>query len=231
MSKRDRDWTMPVLIAFNKGEWTGYELLMRAIERMTSVCSIPKYELFKKVLKEYHKYRSIYDMDHNSPSLLICRMLSLAKTCTMLTVPQTELDIRNIMSDITLPYHANSRYPILPNLMLEHLGKLFDDSTMYIDKNILGPDQSFSDIKEIFIRNFSISYFSNWQNNIVEPRPWILLCIEQILLVIPDNSKLACSNLINRSAEEIAKDPRTFANTTSMQPSIVSRFWYALGFR
>ena len=202
--------TIPVLLGKNGDQWYGWPTIMKHLKNVTSVCGISHFQLYEKTLKEYHRHRSIYDMHHNAPFLLQCKILALSKTCNMLTVPSSERAIESVLHSLDVSLGAKNliegrRYPVLMPEVMDAMMEMLDQIFQYM---ILpdGANASLYEVKAVYKRNFTIDFYSNWQLNVINPKPWITSCLEGYLSLVPEGNKIIVSNIMDRSARRMAND-------------------------
>lgn len=220
-SEEIHDGRLPELISFKNGQWSGDSSLMKHIEKITSTCGITGYELYKKTLKEYKNYKSIYDMSHNRGFLLHCKVMALSQKCSMRTVPYSEGDILTIISEIFIPTNdvtkpLERRYPMLPKEIIHAFSEMFVSCIPYMSSF----PQDNESVRQRLINNFKISFYSNWQTNIAGFELYTVTCLNQLLSLIPNaDDKVTCSNIMNRIAKKLNEDVTEVVNTTILQQS------------
>lgn len=194
---------MQKLIFKSNGIFQGDDEVMGTIENFTSICGIPHYQLYKKVLKEYNKHRSIYDMDHNK-HLLTCVTFRLARECDMLTLPSNDDDIEKALSiaKFRIPVHHSAddkiRFPVLPWPALDAIKELVGQASIYapLDANT----------KKNLYANLIISFYSDWHRNIRDNRAWVFYCLNAIMNFVPEEHRVQANNIFERTSERFAKE-------------------------
>lgn len=206
---------MQLIYSPAKGVYQGNDDVMNSLSTTSAQFGILNYELYKRVLKEYKKHKSVYDLSNNSPYLLILKSFSLAKYCKC----KIEPTVKGI-SDAMLyakPWELkNHLWPGNPEPFLATLKFIFEQVGPYITVNKVNLETEWQKMNN----NFLIDYYSWWDFHSIHPRIWIANCLRKLEYYFSENQVY---NIYKNKLEEVK--PLLMSKVTNTKTDELRLLW------
>ena len=191
---------MDKLIYQENGIYKGVPKVMEAISALSSRYGILNFQLYKKVLKEYNRNKSIYHLEHNDPHLLVITALGMVNKCDQYSEYEgIPFDIPSIYTslnhlEINIPYDL---YPGPHSVIWEDIQGLKSTLISYcIDRGDLQPGKL--DTRLVYL------FYSDWEYNTLDVISWVNKALA-LLNTLPVNTNIK-HNLLSRGLDSLSKE-------------------------
>lgn len=184
--------TIPPLLIFSQGQWSGENNVIEHIEYFTHSLGILNYELYRKTLKEYRKNKDVYDMSR--PFLLKFKIVALAKTCTQ------HNEITDSLLETIFDYRGASsmwiHYPVFPKEIID----TFKDLISRLSPYVFTDGKMMHDLSDQLLHRITINFYMYWDVYVRDPKAWVNYGI-RMLKVLPYTNEQAAINEMQRAFE------------------------------
>lgn len=205
------------LISVNKGTFEGEVNLMNDIRNLSSMAGLVNNQLYWETLKEYKKYRGVYDLEYGD----IVLKFRLWRFATSYIIPERRSGTMvnyyqdNFLSSAGYIYRQqvsrnNTIFPAMNKELVLDLVKLFDTLTPYFDSQKI-PGNKIEDTRNWLTSNIVLEFYSDWVKHLLNPSRLIDKAVARIKqLPIDENSRVMYNNSLERFNESLAGQIYTF---------------------
>lgn len=220
----------PLISLTKKGYEYPDESRLYVFLRLTeSLYGILDNQLQKKVLKEYEKHRSVYDLEHNrdnfSPILLMFQVPKLLKECKYYTIPSDNRWLSIVDTFLRLDRIDEDLYPVFPKQIWSQYLDLSHKISPYLDRVPLDQrgeflEKLYSTRKREFYMNWDLICF-----NEVDFKKWANFNIDMLLNAVSEDNIKVVLNILTRQSEQI-KESILENSSIKEKDSIWDRFFF-----
>jgi hypothetical protein len=207
------------LIELKDGVFIGEQNLMQNLAYLSEAAKLTHHELYKAVLKEYRKYRGIYDMEFGYYVMSV-RLVGL--------LGQFKIDTRELDRVIgwfnkdlirsSLYYYKNHVISDMPEKVyprphpevINDLMELVDQISRFLDLP-KGNFEGLGHLKEQIQARFIMAFYRNWPTNVKKPASWFNECLDLFkALPIQESMMIQYTNTLERFNDNLKDQVYSF---------------------